>query len=106
MSFRKAFWGAGALAFCLVATPALAGGNPDYRQYQQVPSYKGAYTAPVQRQYVYQQPQTYTTYAGSYPAPHQYAPVYRSCCGTVSYYTYSYPVYGRACCKRSRRRCR
>ncbi|MDA7946804.1 MAG: hypothetical protein MPJ78_04945 [Hyphomicrobiaceae bacterium] len=107
-------WIAGALAVFVMGTPALAGGDPDYRPHANGyshGSYKGGYAyhpakpayAPV---YHHTGPTTYTTYPQVSTYSYTYAaPVYSY--GT-SYAGHAYPGYGyvyRGCRKVRRRWC-
>ncbi len=52
MTFQPVPCVTGALALCLLAVPAVAGGDPDYRNYGHGPSYKDGTTyQPPERQY-------------------------------------------------------
>jgi hypothetical protein len=116
MTFQPVPCLTGALALCLLAMPAAAGGDPDYRNYGHVPSYKDSYTyqPPVEqrvyqqvpRQRVYQQPSHYTPSYASYPSYQQYYYVYPATTVPTYHYGYSYPSYRNSNCNCRRRRCR
>ncbi len=105
---------ASALAVLLLATPALAGGDPDYRYHgngHSYESYKGGYSyhqpapryAPVHQ---YTGATTYTTYP---PVPtYSYTYTYPTHDYGTAYVGTSYPSHGyayRGCRRKARRRC-